>query len=467
MFRTRNDQPVQRFGIAIAGLLAFSVAALGVTIWVMVDFLREQVIVAQLIQQLPPESAESAVELAGELRWQFRLSILVVLNLLATGFALALLWRAYRLSQESLRDVKALAGDILSSVDQAVITTDLDGNITSINRRCLEMFEAEPEIVGQSLDKLAPSLQLRQLRRDALEQGISRLMRDIRYFPRGDDNSSRRLRVFCDVLRNYEDVEIGSIIQLRDVTERALIEERMQRMERFLELGSLAVGLHHEIKNPLAALSLHVQLLEEELEERGLYFAAEETLTIVREEVSRIGNVLESFRDFTSLGQLNVDEAEILEIINRQVRLVSLQAERQGITIQVRKPQEKLAPVCIDTVKIEQVLLNLFMNAIEAMPKGGRLGIHLSEVGEWGAKRVVIEVSDTGSGIPEDLISRIFDPYFTTKGEGTGMGLAICEKIVRQHEGSLEVSSSSSGSLFTLSIPRDRPLIITERGEDA
>ena len=153
----RNPQEVDRRPprVVIFGLVALSVAALAVTVWTMFDFLREQVIVQELITKLPRESLASAEELAGELRWQFRLTILVVLNLVVTGFAVVLLWRAYGSSQKSLRDIKALAGDILSSIDQAVITCDVDGNVTSINRRGMELFGVGEEVVGWPLANLS------------------------------------------------------------------------------------------------------------------------------------------------------------------------------------------------------------------------------------------------------------------------------------------------------------------------
>ena len=114
MFRVRSTETGRSYRLAIVGLLMLSVAALAVTIWVMNDLLREQEIVAELIEYLPPEGDAAAEELAGELKWQFRLSTLVVLNLVVTGFTVLLLWRAYRSSQESLRDIKALAGDIIA-----------------------------------------------------------------------------------------------------------------------------------------------------------------------------------------------------------------------------------------------------------------------------------------------------------------------------------------------------------------
>lgn len=108
----------------------------------------------------------------------------------------------------------------------------------------------------------------------------------------------------------------------------------------------------------------------------------------------------------------------------------------------------------MDQVKIEQVLINLLKNAFEAMPQGGMVTIRLGMLTtKTGPEKVILTVQDTGNGIPEHIIHRIFDPYFTTKGAGTGMGLALCEKIVRQHEGSLDVSSSSTGSVFVVTLP--------------
>ncbi len=135
----------------IIGLVMLSVAALAVTVWTMFDFLHEQGIVKEIDHETSCRATGTGRGVDGELRWQFRLTILVVLNLVVTAFAVVLLWRAYGSSQESLRDVKALAADILSSIDQAVITTDSDGEVTSINRSGVELFG----LVGRDLRSFA------------------------------------------------------------------------------------------------------------------------------------------------------------------------------------------------------------------------------------------------------------------------------------------------------------------------
>lgn len=450
MFRVRSTETGKSYRLAIAGLLTLSIAALAVTIWIMNDLLREQVLVAELIEILPPEGDAAAEELAGELRWQFRLSILVVLNLVVTGFTVLLLWRAYRSSQESLRDIKALAGDILGSMDQAVITTDVNGIVTSINRRGVELLRLSSEHVGGPLSELSQQLSLEELRQQTRGLEETEQARDIQLASNG---STKTLRAFCQPLHDRENADIGNVIQLRDVTERVLMDDRMRRMERYMGLGSLAAGLHHEIKNPLAALSLHVQLMEEELMEGEASQSVLEMLGVIKTEVARVGGVLEGFRDFASVGRLNLAEVDLVKLIDRQVRLIGPQAETQGIDVQVKLPAGPLPTVCVDRVRLEQVLLNLMINAMEAMPDGGIITVRASTVRDETSNSVRIEIIDMGPGVPENLRSRVFDPYFTTKGEGTGMGLALCDKIIRQHHGSLDFHSTEHGSVFDVTLP--------------
>ncbi len=446
MFRVQSNETDKTYKLAVVGLLLLSGAALAVTIWVMVDFLREQEIVHNLISQLPEEAVTTAEDLEGELRWQFRLTILVVLNVVVTGIAVVLLSRAYRSSQESLRDLKALAGDILSSMDQAVITTDADGNVTSINRRGLELLETSDDCVGQPLGKLSSQVALDRFRD---EWQVKKSVAMIRDFKVNVNGAIRTLRAFCQLLSDREDNEIGNVLQLRDVTARVLIEDRMRRMERYMGLGSLAAGLHHEIKNPLAALSLHVQLLEEEIGGDHATDSTHQMLDVLRTEVARIGSVLEGFRDFASIDRLNLAEIDLLELIRRQVELVRPSAEREEVTVDLHLPDDRIPPIVADRVRLEQVLLNLLLNALEAMPAGGSLTVKAHRENE----KVRIDVIDTGTGIPAELQDKIFNAYFTTKGGGTGLGLALCDKIIRQHQGSIEFQTSPQGTTFEVTLP--------------
>lgn len=447
MFREHSTDGGKYYRLAVIALLILSAAALAITIWVELDFLHEQELLDELLSEgLPRESMASVEELSGELRWQFRLITLVALNLIVTGFAMALLWRAYSGSQESLRDFKALAGDILSSMDQGVVTTDTTGHITSINRRGQELLSQDTDCLGRPLKDLSQNVPLETFRQDWLVEKSVAMTRDFSTKVRGTD---RILRTFCQTLNDDNDNEIGFVLQIRDVTNRVLIEDRMRRMERYMGLGSLAAGLHHEIKNPLTALSLHIQLLEEELEGLETNPEIRQLLGVITTEITRVGGVLEGFRDFAAIGQLCPTPVKLFELVQRQVDLITPQAKQSKIEVSLDCEYNQRPIVMADEGRLEQVLLNLLVNAIESMPDGGSLSITVDMDTENGS----VEISDTGPGVPEDLRDKIFDPYFTTKSTGTGLGLALCDKIIRQHNGNLEFHSSPEGTTFQFAIP--------------
>ena len=453
MFRINANETRNAFRPAIVGLLTLSIAAFVVTVWVMMDFLHEREIVHQLINKLPPDAALDAAELEGELLWQFRLSILVVLNLVVTALAVALLGRAYGSSQESLRDIKSKAGDIISSMDLAVITTDINGLVTSINRRGIEFLDLDRDCVGLPLAELSDSIPLEDFRRRSNGEEPHDVTPED--FASNRSAVPRVLRAFCQPLRDHREQVIGNIIQLREVTERVLIEERLRRMERYMGLGSLAAGLHHEIKNPLAALSLHVQLLDEELDGTVAQGEVHQMLGVIRTEVARVSDVLENFRDFASIGRLETAQIDLATLVDRQIKLITPQAARQKIELSVET--DDLPQINADRVRLEQVLLNLLVNAMEAMPNGGTLTVRAQRVISQDLDvSIQIQIADTGTGIPENIRDCVFDPYFTTKNKGTGMGLALCDKIVRQHGGSIEFHSSEDGTVFEVTLPVER-----------
>ena len=446
MFRVETQESWKSYRAVVLGLLLLSVTALAITLWELYDFAREQVIIEELIRTLPGEDTAPVEFLADELRWQFRLTILVVIHVVLTGIAIAFLARAYRTSQQSLRDIKAHAGDILSSMEQGVITTDLNGIVTSINRRGLEMLRPAGDCVGRSLREVSVHVPLDEFRNQWTIERSSGMTRD---FTVKSDDHKTVLRTFCQTLNDVDGAEIGFVLQIRDVTARVLTEDRMLRMERYMGLGSLAAGLHHEIKNPLAALSLHVQLLEEQLERDNSCGEVQGMLRIIKTEMARVGRVLEGFRDFASLGRLNLHPVNIRELIQRQIDLILPQAASQSVDVNVQFSTNLPDDLPVDQVRLEQVLLNIFVNALEAMPDGGRVRIEATAE----PAHVSIRISDTGPGVSDELREKILDPYFTTKSEGTGLGLALCDKIIRQHNGTLDIQPSDSGAVFLLVLP--------------
>ena len=184
----------------------------------------------------------------------------------------------------------------------------------------------------------------------------------------------RRLRADAHVLKDEADRTLGCVILLRDVSERVLMEERVRRMERFLSLGTLASGLHHEIKNPLTALSIHVQLAgEAAARPRSPRRPVDELIGVVKSEVLRLNGVLESFRNFANLQRLTLRPTDVLGLLEEIVRLIGPQAAEQQVEVTLRRPEAALPPVPLDAEKFKQAVLNLVINALEAMPDGGAL----------------------------------------------------------------------------------------------
>ncbi len=445
MFDTHDGRGIRRLAI---GLAMLTLMAVSVTGWILSNVRREQEIVQRLIKHLPESDLQAANELSGDLNLQRGLSVLLALNIVATAMAFGLVLRGYMTSEKSLENVKLLATDILASMDSGVITADKEAVITSVNPSGRELLELPGNAVGLRLSKIGDSHQL--LDRICTEINThGHPIRDRDYVVTAN-GQSRTLRAGCTMLHNRQDDQIGIVLHVRDVTEKTLMEDRLRRMERYMGLGSLAAGLQHEIKNPLSALSLHIQLLCERLAKESFDADVDELLDILNTEVKRINDVLDGFRNYASVTHLGRSEVDAVMLIEKLVRLLRPQAEKQGVAIRVNLPLEPLGMIQADATRLEQVFLNLALNGLAAMRKGGTLTFELFEEEEM----FCIGVRDTGSGIPVEIQSQIFDPYFTTRNDGTGMGLALCDKFIRQHDGSIDFESSSEGTCFTVMVPR-------------
>jgi PAS domain S-box-containing protein len=446
-----NGRSMRRlaFLLAILGLIS-----LAMTILITLDVRREQEIVAGFLRHLPHSDLEAAQELSGSLRLNGRLAVLMVLNALGTAVALALVLRGYLHSERSLRDVKVLATDIIASMDAAVITTDRQGMMTSVNTGARERIGLDDSSVGKFLTEIDSAHSLLA----SICAEVNRTHQTIRDKDYCVTRSGHKHthRVSCTILRNQQKEEIGTVVYVRDVTEKALLEERLRRMERYVGLGSLAAGLQHEIKNPLSALMLHIQLLQERLSQDEIQPDIREMLNVLQSEVTRISRVLDGFRNYATVNEAGKAPVQIADLIEKLVRLLRPQADSHHIDIKVDLPTVSVGTLQADEAQLEQVLLNLALNGIAAMPNGGTLTFTVNRQNEF----VRLDVSDSGIGIPPEIRSRIFDPYFTTRPEGTGMGLALCYKYVQQNGGTIDFRTGEDrggqpGTEFTVLLPVD------------
>jgi signal transduction histidine kinase len=362
---------------------------------------------------------------------------------------LATLWLQQRqlAIRRALDEVKLFAHDILASLGAGVITTNEASIVTSINSAAIKLLGIDFDCIGQPIARISSAaVPLVELSRAVTERKVAVSDRELTLDRAG---RVRRLVASAVDLKDTRGATIGCVIHLRDVTERMLMTEQMWRMEQFASLSTLASGLLHEIKNPITALSIHVQLLEERLRTSSADARVSEVIDVLKSEVRRLDLTLEGFRNFASLQRLHLKKVDVQRVLEDVVRLIRPQAAQQGVRLEHAVAQGPLPPVALDTEKIEQAMLNLVLNALDAMPKGGEL--YLGATQKDGQIEVVVR--DTGPGIPPEIQDHIFHPYFSTKDHGTGIGLTLAEKLVRQHQGRLAFRTGPAGTTFSIALP--------------
>jgi two-component system NtrC family sensor kinase len=253
------------------------------------------------------------------------------------------------------------------------------------------------------------------------------------------------------------DGEVSHVITVgEDITARVEAQRAIARAEKLAAVGRLAAGVVHEINNPLATISACAEALESRVTEGAFDNSPEvedlrEYLGLIRSEAFRCKMITNGLLDFSRTRAGQHVPVEISTVINSTARLLMHQRRGEGVEIVV-EAAAGLAPVSGDAGQLQQAIIALATNAIDAMPAGGRLTLRARNL----ESHVLVEVSDTGVGIASENLTKIFDPFFTTKeiGQGTGLGLAVCYGIVVEHGGRLDVQSTVGvGTTFTMTLP--------------
>ncbi len=253
--------------------------------------------------------------------------------------------------------------------------------------------------------------------------------------------------LYADLQRKIGQLE--QVVQELNNTQNQLIQS-----EKLASIGQLASGIAHEIRNPLGIILSGLEFLSSTI--AGKDSTADEAIVRMKQSISRANNIIVELLKFSRASKMELMTVDMRGLLNEVEDLLETQTRLANIYVKNIQPEEP-AWVCIDITLMRQVIFNLITNAIDAMPNGGELTMSLrQETGEQGQRLVVVEVSDTGCGIPEDKLKRIFDPFFTTKepGKGTGLGLSISHLILERHRVTINVKSQiDKGTTFTLRFP--------------
>jgi two-component system NtrC family sensor kinase len=351
---------------------------------------------------------------------------------------------------------------IIDSLPVSLYAIDRDYRVVAWNRNRELGGQGIPrrDVLGRNIFDV-----LKRQPRDAMEREFDSAFRTgdiqrIEQESRGRDGSPHHWLV-SKVPMRIEGREVSHVITVgEDITARVQANRAVARTERLAAVGRLAAGVVHEINNPLATIAACAEALESRVAE-GIYGEGadveelREYLQLIRGEAFRCKQITNGLLDFSRARAVEPAPVNVSEVVESAARLLAHQKRGASIKIEVEL-SDSLPLVPGDMGQLQQAVIILAENAIDAMPQGGTLGLRTLREGEEEGESVVIEVSDTGQGIPEEIRERIFDPFFTTKevGRGTGLGLAVCYGIVTEHGGRIGVESAvGRGSTFRIVLP--------------
>ncbi len=371
--------------------------------------------------------------------------LLSILLLLALASLLSLFWaRRYQHSSQQLQDSKAFASEIISNLPIGLITTNEQRQIRVVNPAAETMLACSAaNLYDQSSHQALPSEWNRLVEKNA--QGQPVIEQEMEY--RLANGQTLPLSISVANILNQSGHFLGNVFIFRDMREVRQLQDEIRRKEKLAAIGDLAAGVAHEIRNPLSSIKGFAKYFES----RSSPGSEEQELAkVMAKEVDRLNRVISELLALVRPADLRLQQADINEVIGHSLHLIRQDAERKNITLSYRC-DSALPRVEIDPDHFTQALLNLYLNAIQAIGSDGALKVDV-ELPTEGELRVT--VSDSGKGIKADDLAKIFNPYFTTKAAGTGLGLTMVQKVIEEHHGTISVvSHPQSGTRFEMVIP--------------
>ncbi len=379
----------------------------------------------------------------------------------ATAIENGRLYRQLHLKAAELGRMREFNENILESLDSGLAVFDLNERIVRWNRALEEVYGvSRDDAVGRTLDEVFDASFVEALAAARREYPHGATLHRVPLLGRkGEDGTASRMLVNATEVPLQDPggvgdvggVVAGTILLLDDITDRVRLEEQLQISEKMASIGVLAAGVAHEVNTPLTGISSFTQMLLEGADHSDPKTALLEKIEKQTFRAAKIVSGLLNLSRPGGTGNEHID-VDLNAVIGDVFSLIEHQFDISKVKI-----RRELAPSEVLVVgaeqQLQQVFLNLFLNARDAMPKGGWLSVSTRVEDD----RVIAEVADTGSGIPSEHLARIYDPFFTTKapGRGTGLGLSITYGIVREHEGTIRCDSAiGQGTRFTLTLPR-------------
>ena len=357
---------------------------------------------------------------------------------------------AYRILEEramQLISIQDYTQSILRSVTSGVVTVGPDGSIATVN-------PAAERILGMSEDDMVPGSILRIFKSDGglsadvtkvLEGRVPRTVRDVKLVTAG--NRVVHAQASVSRMRDVGGRKLGAVVTIEDVSEIKALTEQLIRADRLAAMGELTAGVAHEVRNPLGIIRASVQLMEDTQTDPG---RSREAATVIKQEIDRLDRVIKALLDFGRPSTPTMLSVDVNDVLSEVVLFTRKFASRGDVEIlEALDPDVPL--VTADPDQLKQVFVNLISNAVQAMEgDGGSLTVTTGSDEGF----VFVRFVDTGPGIDADSLGKVFDPFYSTRDDGTGLGLTIVHRIVDEHDGHIEVASDpEKGTAFTVSLP--------------
>jgi len=347
--------------------------------------------------------------------------------------------------------LKDFSENIVESLNIGVLAVDLSGIVESWNTRMEQLFGVtRAEAVGRKLDSLLPAeLAAEIIARSGEEQVTGIYKQRLQH-----QGKLLTMNVSITPLVSKSGDRIGRLLLFDDVTQRERMEEQMSQTEKLTSLGLLAAGVAHEVNTPLAVISNYIQMLAKQMPEDDPRHSIIEKIV---KQTFRASEIVNNLLNFSRTGAAELANIDVNKVVEETLSLVAHPLKTSQIQV-VKNLGDALPSVRGSANKLQQVFLNLFLNARDAMPSGGMLEVKTAAHNG----SVEIEIVDTGAGIPREHIHKIFDPFFTTKatGRGTGLGLSVSYGIIKEHAGKIDVRSTpGKGTSFHVEFPAVRKAV--------
>ena len=361
----------------------------------------------------------------------------------------ARLYESLELRAHDYQTLRDFSQNIIESINAGVLACNLEGTVEAWNSALERLYGlSRTEALGRTLDAIFPPELRNELSRVSDPHHTLNLYK---FRMRNAQDRPLILSLSVVPLIGKEDQVIGRLLIFNDLTERVNLEDQLMQAEKLSSIGLMAAGIAHEVNTPLAVISSNAQMLMRQMEPDD---PRTKTLDKIIAQAFRASEIANSLLKFSRVGGSEYSDLDVNRIISESLSLVDPMLKTARVTVHAQL-KTSLPPVFGNSGKLQQVFMNLIMNARDAMPRGGELTITTES--ENSAVRV--EVSDNGMGIPAEHLNKIFDPFFTTKAtsRGTGLGLAVTYGIIQEHSGLIQVDSVvGRGTTFRLEFPAVR-----------